>query len=359
MTTYLNVQRAARRLGVSPVTIRRWTATGFLPCTRTAGGHRRIAVEDIDELARAIGDSTHLAARRARERELDTLVATSVAVAGRLETAELLAEIARQLTRLLDSHFCAVSEYDEERREVRTLAEYDAGGARLPDTDTYNLARFPLTARVIDKQMTVTVNVDDPGADPAEVATLRKDGDRSLLMMPLIDRGVTVGLIEVTDKLRARRYTRQELRLAQAVAAQAAIALRNARLLADARRRSETADRLQAAVATVAEGASALIGAPDAQTLLDSAARLALRVSTAMTVVMGGAGRTAGAAHDPAPSDTRDERELRLLVVSDPAGETDLTLTAALPAGDQRGDEAALGLVAALASARLGALTSP
>ena len=57
MSAFLNVQRAARRLGVSPVTIRRWTATGFLPCTRTAGGHRRIAVDDIEELARAIGGS--------------------------------------------------------------------------------------------------------------------------------------------------------------------------------------------------------------------------------------------------------------------------------------------------------------
>src|SRR5450756_2327011 len=44
----LRVEQAARRLGVSPVTIRRGTATGFLPCTRTAGGHRRIDEHDID-----------------------------------------------------------------------------------------------------------------------------------------------------------------------------------------------------------------------------------------------------------------------------------------------------------------------
>ena len=58
MSAFLSVQHAARRLGVSPVTIRRWTATGFLPCTRTAGGHRRIATDDIEELARAIGGSS-------------------------------------------------------------------------------------------------------------------------------------------------------------------------------------------------------------------------------------------------------------------------------------------------------------
>src|SRR5450759_2283334 len=80
----LRVEQAARRLGVSPVTIRRWTATGFLPCTRTAGGHRRIDEHDIDDLAKAIGNSNHLAAQLAREREVDVLINTSVALAGQL-----------------------------------------------------------------------------------------------------------------------------------------------------------------------------------------------------------------------------------------------------------------------------------
>ena len=48
---YLSVQRAARRLGVSSHTVRRWTDSGFLPCIRTAGGRRRISSEDLDELA--------------------------------------------------------------------------------------------------------------------------------------------------------------------------------------------------------------------------------------------------------------------------------------------------------------------
>ena len=123
MSAFLNVQRAARRLGVSPVTIRRWTATGFLPCTRTAGGHRRIAVDDIEELARAIGGSSQLAARRARERELDTIVETSIAVASEVDLQPLLAEIARRVTHLLDCDFCAVSTYDRELRLVPGVAD--------------------------------------------------------------------------------------------------------------------------------------------------------------------------------------------------------------------------------------------
>jgi excisionase family DNA binding protein len=61
-------------LGVTPDTVRRWTSTGFLPCERTAGGHRRFAKEDVDELGRAIGAGGPVQAQRARERQIETLV---------------------------------------------------------------------------------------------------------------------------------------------------------------------------------------------------------------------------------------------------------------------------------------------
>ena len=235
----LSVQQAARRLGVSPVTIRRWTATGFLPCTRTAGGHRRIDDHDIDDLSRAIGDSNHLAAQQAREREVDVLISTSIALAGKIDLTELLLEIAMRMTSLLDCHFCAISVYDDEAKGLVTLAEYDHAGRRLPDASPYKLAAFPLTRTVLRDQTVAVVNVDDPEADPAEVAELRRDGDRSLLMVPLVVQGDTIGIVEVVDQKRSRQYSRQELRLAGAIAGQAAVAIKNARLFAERRRSDE------------------------------------------------------------------------------------------------------------------------
>ena len=235
MSTFLSVQHAARRLGVSPVTIRRWTATGFLPCTRTAGGHRRIAVDDIEELARAIGGSSQLAARRAREHELDTIVETSIALASEVDLQPLLAEIARLVTHLIDFDFCAVSTSTPARAWCHALAEYDGSGERLPDTETYDVRQFPLTARCSTSTCAAVVNVDDPRADAAEVAALRAGGDRSLLMLPLVYRGEAIGLLEASDARRARSYSRQELRLCQAVAGQAAVALHNTSLRAASR----------------------------------------------------------------------------------------------------------------------------
>ena len=173
---YLNVQRAALRLGVAPHTVRRWTASGLLPCTRTAGGHRRIREEDVDALAQQIGGSTHLEARRAREREVETLLETSLALVGQLDLPDLLKEIAERLTRLMDCHFCAISTYDEASQAVVMLADFDDSGRRLPDVGAYPLSKFPLTRRVLREQAPAVVNAGDPGRRPARAPRARARG---------------------------------------------------------------------------------------------------------------------------------------------------------------------------------------
>ena len=350
MSAFLNVQRAARRLGVSPVTIRRWTATGFLPCTRTAGGHRRIAVDDIEELARAIGGSSQLAARRARERELDTIVETSIAVASEVDLQPLLAEIARRVTHLLDCDFCAVSTYDRELRLVRTLAEYDDSGARLPDTETYDVRQYPLTRKVLDEHTPAVVNVDDPRADAAEVATLRAGGDRSLLMLPLVYRGEAIGLLEASDARRARSYSRQELRLCQAVAGQAAVALHNTSLRAASRSGRDDLRRLCEALRDMAPALAATLAEPDEGARLERLARAVCDVLGAVSCVASTPQRSAGAAR-PSPAGD-DPGEGHVLVGRDARGA--VTLTATLRQAPSDGVAELLDLLAAAAAAGAG-----
>jgi molybdopterin-binding protein len=47
---------AARILGVSPDTVRRWADQGRLETTRTAGGHREVAGTELARLALELGD---------------------------------------------------------------------------------------------------------------------------------------------------------------------------------------------------------------------------------------------------------------------------------------------------------------
>lgn len=350
---FLSVQQAARRLGVSPVTVRRWTATGFLPCTRTAGGHRRIDERDIDDLARAIGDSNHLAAQLARERELDVLVDTSIALASTLDVTALLAEIARRMTALLDCHFCAISEYDEAADVVYVLADYDHSGQRLPDTGPYRLSEYPLTRRVLEEKITAVVNVDDPNVDQAEAAVLRRDGDRSLLMAPLVYQDRSIGLVEVVDQNRSRQYTRQQLRLCRAVAGQAAAALHNAKLFAERARSDHDIARLRSALRDLA-GHVPSIAHADGARLLDELARAACSALGAISCVASVDGMSAGAfGETAAPAGDGEQRGTRatLVVARDPSGATDFTLALTLSEPPSEGQAELLDLVAAAGGA--------
>jgi excisionase family DNA binding protein len=348
----LSVNQAARRLGVSPVTVRRWTASGLLRCTRTAGGHRRVDEHDLDDLARSLGAGSQLAVQAAREREVEVLVDTSIALAGRLDLGELLHEIAMRMTSLLDCHFCAISDYDPGAGGVVTLAEYDHSGRRLPDRSPYPLRDFPLTRRVLEDQVTVVVNVDDPGADEAEVAELRRDGDRSLLMVPLVVQGDSIGLLEVVDQERARRYSRQELRLARAIAGQAAVALKNARLFAERRRFDDDVERLRHGLAVLSRrvpGGASAAGRAEVLSLAAETAREALGAIACVAVAGGESAGASGAVPPAAGGDAAGGAGL--LVATDESGA--VTLTATLPAPPAAGQAELLDLVAALAAAAL------
>ena len=269
---YLSVQLAARRLGVSAHTIRRWTEAGVLPCIRTAGGHRRIRSEDVDELATLIGDGDQVSARLAREREVDSLVEASVALTSRLELTELLGEIARRTTAILGCHFCTISEHDPGTGLMCVLADYDRNGQRLAEWKPYPLADFPFSQRLMEAQESAVVRVSDPAADPAETAVMRRWGDKTMLLVPLVDGEQTIGLLELYDHVRERRFTRQELRLARALAGLAAVALHNARVFARLASDEAGARRLRSALDAVADGLGALAAAGSRELVLREAA---------------------------------------------------------------------------------------
>ena len=368
---YLTVQRAALRLGVAPHTVRRWTASGLLPCTRTPGGHRRIREEDVEALAQQIGGSSHMAARRAREREVDTLLETSLALVSRLELTELLKEIAGQLTRLMDCHFCAVSSYDSEAGTVAMLADYDDSGRRLPDRGPYPLSRYPLTRRVLEEQVTAVVNVGDPAADPDEVRDLIREGDRSLLMVPMVVGGRTIGLLELIDRLRERRYSRQDLRICRAVAGQAAVALHNARAYAEARAATSDILSLEKTLLAAGDEFAALGEATDIPGVLAAAARAAGVVFAASSCVVTAGAQSAGWSGDEGgatAAHSRDQagaRRLRVaggadvLTVSDPSLPGGLRVTLSLPRPARGGEPQLLSVLAAAAGGHLRRLSGP
>ncbi len=98
------------------------------------------------------------------------------------------------------------------------------------------LDEFPLTGRVVEKQELTAMHLDDADADPAEVAVLREEGATALLMVPLVARGETIGVAKITRD--GRRFGAPDLALAASFAAEAAMALENARLHEELRRQA-------------------------------------------------------------------------------------------------------------------------
>ena len=130
------------------------------------------------------------------------------------------------------------------------------------------------------------VRLSDPRADPAETAVMRHYGDKTMLVIPLVYQGQSVGFLEVYDHVRDRRFTRQELRLACALAGLATTALHNARVFAELSRCQADATRVHGALDEVVAGLPTLAAARTVDELLRETALLACRS-------LGGLGATA------------------------------------------------------------------
>ncbi len=283
---------------------------------------------------------------------------TAILVSSQLDVSDLLREVAKQMTGLLDAHLCVISEFDPSSRTVSVLAEYDHVGNRQPDTMVYTLGQFPVARKVIEEQQCVTVNVSDPHADPAEVSIMRRDGDKSLLVVPMIHQGESIGLIEVLDHQRERRFSRQELRLANAVAGQAAVALHNAKVFSRLKRSDQDVVALRGAIEAIADGQGRLRTQSTAGGLLQEAAELAARALEGISCVASYEGESAGASGMPAAAGgerSTQSNSAHVIVSSAPSRGLPLTLTLTLGRPAREGQAELLGLIAAMAADALGA----
>jgi hypothetical protein len=246
---------------------------------------------------------------------------------------------------------CVISEYDPTTRTVTVLAEYDDLGNRHVDTMTYSLSQFPMARKAIEDHESTTVNVSDPHADAAEVAIMRRDGDKCLLILPMLHQSQAVGLLEVLDHQRERRFSRQEMRLANAVAGPAAVALHNAKVFARLKRSDRDVLALRHAIETIAGGHAGLHAQSSAHGVLQAAADLAAQALGAMSCVASCDGSTAGATTAPSGAGGTTQTDSAHVIVSTvPCGQGGLALTLTLsrPAGD--GQAELLGLIAAMAA---------
>ncbi len=199
-----------------------------------------------EEMARAwslarqaalVVEGAHLFVEARREtEELAALLEATSAIFSSLDLETVLRAASAQLVRLIGVDRCVLSRYDPREKSVHTWLEHTAQGIKVWHSDTpdtvYALQDYPLMARVLAEQISAVVREDDPLADPAERALMRKLGIKSLLMVPLEAYGRVTGLVELMSTGYRRDFGQHEIELARMLSRQIAVALENARLYA-------------------------------------------------------------------------------------------------------------------------------
>lgn len=186
-----------------------------------------------------------------REALINTITAT---IRSSLDPQEIFAAITQQLGQALHADGCALSLWTEDDKYVQCVGLHDASqhdvakaesktGASQPDRPLpQSLA--PIEGNPILKQLLITqmpVVVDDLDHQPElnDIDLPLRSPARALLVVPLLYNGKIIGSISLRQITQPRRWEPEEVELAQAVAAQAAIAVQQARLYQTTRQQAE------------------------------------------------------------------------------------------------------------------------
>lgn len=255
-------------------------------------GQPRVWEDDEIQLVVMVADQAALALSQARAYEQvrslaqrESLVNTiTTAIRSSLDPQDIFAAITQQLGQALQVDGCALSLWRDEDEFVQCVGLYDGtesrvsseviaeeflnpaykttnpnqppqsrrgellaqlknveGGIRTPQLpqSVVPIAGNPVLQQLLRTQQPVAI--DDLGQQPEMNGfdlPLRSPA-RALLIVPLLSDGQIIGSITLRQTHRARRWRESEIDLAQAVAAQAAIAVQQSRLYQKTRQQAE------------------------------------------------------------------------------------------------------------------------
>jgi GAF domain-containing protein len=179
-----------------------------------------------DSIATAIENARLFEQTQKQVEELNILYNASLSMYSSVQGQDALLTIAQHMLKVSGTQNYVISTWDIGQDEIVTMFGF------TPNEDVsgefgkrYKLSDYPLTEKVLRERQIVTVRVDDPQADSAEVALLKQEGLKSLLMVPLVAHGKVTGLIELHDVNICRDFSPKQINLVEALSAQAAVVL--------------------------------------------------------------------------------------------------------------------------------------
>ncbi|HJW83424.1 MAG TPA: GAF domain-containing protein, partial [Anaerolineae bacterium] len=100
-----------------------------------------------------------------------------------------------------------------------------------------DLSTYPGAVQVLEDVQPRVLRLGDPAIDDLDRVNLERLKLKALLMLPLVAQDRVIGMVELGERERDRSFSADEIRLAQTLANQAAIAITNAELFAETQRR--------------------------------------------------------------------------------------------------------------------------
>ena len=171
---------------------------------------------------------------------LQALFDLSAAMSSTLELEEVLALFTREAAELTGATSAELSLLSQDRETVIMLTDWSGNwsttvGEHYSEAgQTYPVEWFETIKRVLVTQQPEQVRVADARAEPALRASISRYDINSSLMLPLVSRGETIGLVEVIDG-RDRRWDDFDVEFCMALCNVVAPAIRNALLYREMR----------------------------------------------------------------------------------------------------------------------------
>ena len=184
----------------------------------------------VGQAALALENSRLFAVQRRRTEEQRLLLLAARDFSAALSERAVRQAIVRHMTHALEAANCIILAWDRGRDTVITLDDYLRPPGSADEAHTQALSDYPATRWVLLTRQALSVDVDDPAADPAERKFLEQSGQARLLMAPLYTGDDVFGLVEIQRGPGSQPFREADQQLALSLAAQAAVALENARL---------------------------------------------------------------------------------------------------------------------------------
>ena len=186
----------------------------------------------VGQAALALENSRLFAVQRRRTDEQRLLLMAARDFSAALSEKAVLQAIVRHMSQALEAASCTISAWDRSHDAITTLNDFLPLGRTVAEQPgaTYPLADYPATRWVLLTRQPLAINLDDPEADPAERKLLEAWGQARLLMVPLFTGDDVFGLVEIQRGAGSQPFREADQQLALSLAAQAAVALENARL---------------------------------------------------------------------------------------------------------------------------------